>query len=391
MKISRREWGDGPARGHAYVVDGYLPGGRRVRRQFPTRKAAEAYRAEMSKDIASGVAARDAVQLTIAEIVSQFADRAEIRAREGEIERATADNYQAHAEAIWRCRLAHVRADTARAADLEALAEAVRGGSIASWRNRFQVVRMALAWAVRRGALSRNAAEGVRLAAPRAERQRRARVPGREELRRLAAACRPAASDTPSRGEAFLTIALYTAARVSEVIALTLDDLRLDSNPSITIRRRCDRYGVVGPVKSDAAYREIPLGPTPARILRRWLLAAPPTARPVIDRLGAPLVLPNAAGGLCSRSNLRRRVFVPALERAELVDAEGRALHRLHDLRHAAASVLIDSGCDIKTVQRFMGHSSVQITLDTYGHLFRDDQVSRRLTSALESGFAERA
>ena len=57
-----------------------------------------------------------------------------------------------------------------------------------------------------------------------------------------------------------------------------------------------------------------------------------------------------------------------------------------HDLRHYAASVLIDQGASVKAVQRHLGHSSATTTLDTYAHLWPDSEdVTRR---ALEAGVA---
>jgi len=47
----------------------------------------------------------------------------------------------------------------------------------------------------------------------------------------------------------------------------------------------------------------------------------------------------------------------------------------MHSFRHAAVSFLIARGCNPKRPSTLMGHSSIQRTLDTYGHLFpnRDD------------------
>lgn len=57
-----------------------------------------------------------------------------------------------------------------------------------------------------------------------------------------------------------------------------------------------------------------------------------------------------------------------------------------HDLRHYAASVLIEQGASVKAVQRHLGHKSASTTLDTYAHLFPDaDEITRR---ALEAGIS---
>lgn len=49
-----------------------------------------------------------------------------------------------------------------------------------------------------------------------------------------------------------------------------------------------------------------------------------------------------------------------------------------HCLRHHLASLLIDSGCDVKTVQARMRHSSAKTTLDVYGHLWPDKDETTR-------------
>jgi integrase len=42
---------------------------------------------------------------------------------------------------------------------------------------------------------------------------------------------------------------------------------------------------------------------------------------------------------------------------------------RFHDLRHSYGSIKIEQGENIHYVERQMGHSSIQVTIDTYGHL----------------------
>jgi len=81
--------------------------------------------------------------------------------------------------------------------------------------------------------------------------------------------------------------------------------------------------------------------------------------------------------------NFYRRHFKPAVRRAlpnELSDL------RFHDLRHTCASLLIHEGMHVVAVSRFLGHSSIQITVDRYGHLFPDEQG--RLADAMDRAYA---
>ncbi|MEJ1154609.1 site-specific integrase [Microbacterium marmarense] len=75
--------------------------------------------------------------------------------------------------------------------------------------------------------------------------------------------------------------------------------------------------------------------------------------------------------------------FKSALARAELPNMT------THDLRHTAASLAVQSGANVKTVQRMLGHTSAAMTLDVYSDLFDEDlnSVSDRLDAgALSAG-----
>ncbi len=58
----------------------------------------------------------------------------------------------------------------------------------------------------------------------------------------------------------------------------------------------------------------------------------------------------------------------------------------LHDARHAAASVLIAAGVNVKALSTYMGHSSITITLDLYGHLFpgNEEEAAELIDAYLE-------
>jgi integrase len=57
---------------------------------------------------------------------------------------------------------------------------------------------------------------------------------------------------------------------------------------------------------------------------------------------------------------------------------------RFHDLRHTCAALLIAQGAHPKAIQAHLGHSSIQVTMDRYGHLFPDalEQLADRLDAA---------
>jgi len=82
------------------------------------------------------------------------------------------------------------------------------------------------------------------------------------------------------------------------------------------------------------------------------------------------LVFPSPEGSILDPDNLYHRYFQPVLSRA------GLRKIRLHDLRHTFGSLLIQSGASIVYVKEQMGHSSIQVTVDIYGHLIPSANVS---------------
>ncbi|MFY9884260.1 MAG: site-specific integrase [Candidatus Cybelea sp.] len=115
--------------------------------------------------------------------------------------------------------------------------------------------------------------------------------------------------------------------------------------------------------KSKQSRRTIPLPPFAVKRLRRYLVEQAERflgagVRPDGDTLmfddgdGTPWV-PSSFGMLYAR--LRDEAGLPKI--------------RFQDLRHSYASLLLQSGTDLKTVSTALGHSSVSITADTYSHI----------------------
>ncbi len=100
-----------------------------------------------------------------------------------------------------------------------------------------------------------------------------------------------------------------------------------------------------------------------------------------IERYAAPaldaLVFPNSAGNPLMSSSFWQHHFQPALRAAGLAC-------RFHDLRHTSVALAIAEGAHPKAIQARMGHSSINVTLDRYGHLLPE------LDEAIAIGFGER-
>jgi integrase len=93
------------------------------------------------------------------------------------------------------------------------------------------------------------------------------------------------------------------------------------------------------------------------------------------------LVFVNGVGRVLEHANLRTRVFWPALAKA------GLRRIRIHDLRHTFASLLIQNGESLAYVRDQLGHHSIQITVDTYGHLVPG--ANRQAVDRLDDDFSD--
>jgi integrase len=185
-------------------------------------------------------------------------------------------------------------------------------------------------------------------------------IPSKDEIRAMLAA-------VEGRWRPLLITAIFTGLRASELRGLTWDDVDLKGKV-LHVRQRADRWNKLGSPKSEAGAREIPLVPMAVNALKEWKLTCP--KREVEGKQILYLVFPNGEGNVENLSNIYRRGLGVTQKAAKLCADEAHPKYGLHSVRHAAASLFIEQGFTPKRIQSLMGHSSIQITFDTYGHLF---------------------
>jgi integrase len=163
------------------------------------------------------------------------------------------------------------------------------------------------------------------------------------------------------------TLALATGMREGELLGLRWEDVdlvRSQVRVNVTLHR-VDGVFVLEPPKSRASIRTLPLPAVAVAALVRWREVQEADKARVggawLDRFG--LVFTSVAGLPLHSSNvihqfhqlMVRLRFSPRL--------------RIHDLRHTFATLLIERGVPIKVVSELLGHSSIAITLQIYGHV----------------------
>jgi integrase len=171
----------------------------------------------------------------------------------------------------------------------------------------------------------------------------------------------------------FLT-GVYTGVRLGELLALQWGDLDR-AGRRLYVRRSVYKGQFYVP-KTKRSRRSIDIGDQLLSVLEGLRLAQYGAAPPGPEAL----IFPSATGRPLDPDNLRHRVWAPALAKAKLRHV------RIHSLRHTYASMLIAQGENIKYISSQLGHASVQITIDRYGHLFPDRK--RTAAARLEEQFA---
>ncbi len=180
-----------------------------------------------------------------------------------------------------------------------------------------------------------------------------------------------------ARYRPMIYLATFSGMRPSEYRGLPWSNLFEDH---VQVRQRADKTGLIGPVKSKAGKRTIHLPRLVTDIVFQWKERCPKSK---ID-----LVFPTESGAPQMLTNIYRRAWVPLLREVGLTQTErknGREIdtpkYPPYALRHYYASKLIAKGKDLKYIQKAMGHSKIEITLNVYGHLLKDHEDAHKETA----------
>ncbi|MFQ5893368.1 MAG: site-specific tyrosine recombinase XerD [Candidatus Tectimicrobiota bacterium] len=151
------------------------------------------------------------------------------------------------------------------------------------------------------------------------------------------------------RDLAMLEVLYATGLRVSELVAVTLNDINLDRNFVRTM----------GKGKKE---RIVPLGDYASEALRRYLAEARPAL--VRDR-SSPYCFVSRRGGRLSRQGFWKRLKRYARQAGLSSEVSP------HHLRHSFATHLLEHGADLRTVQEMLGHATIATT-EIYTHVLRE-------------------
>lgn len=252
--------------------------------------------------------------------------------------------------------LGYVKVSEIRKADVRQFVKLLQreGLSGSSIRNTFDPLRVILREAREDEIIATDPLAGLVLPT---DENRRDRIATPEQATLLLAAL-------PTEDRALWATAMFGGLRRGEIRALWVCDLDVARSEIRVERTWDDEEGPVAP-KSDAGRRVVPM----FDLLRGYLTDH------LLDNRGGgeDLVFGRTATGAFTPSTIRNRALA-AWEDAGL-DPIG-----LHECRHSFASMLIDAGGNAKALQEALGHASIQMTWDRYGHMMPGGRESLRQT-----------
>jgi integrase len=403
MSVRKRAWTTSKGvEKEAWVVDYVDQAGKRHLKSFAKKKAADNFAATANVEIRAGVHTADSNSVTVAKAGKLWIETCE---RAG-LERATIDAYRQHLRLhiepyLGNLKLSQLPAPMVREFEDKLSRGDMPAGADPQPRSPAMVRKIRtslsslLSDAQERGLVSRNVVRELRRTRKRgkerqAEKRQKGRlktgvdIPTREEIKAIVGAAK-------GRWRPFFLTAIFTGLRASELRGLRWEDVDLDKR-ELHVRQRADRYNAFDKPKSYSGERTVPLTPIVLNTLREWKLACPEGKH--------ALVFPTGSGNVESHSNIVKRGLEPTLIAAGITveekNADGEAIKRgkyagLHAFRHFYASWCInrrvDGGLELpgKVVQERLGHSSITITMDVYGHLFPRGDDSDELAEAERS------
>ena len=359
--IRKRSWTNRTGeRQHAWLVDYRDSAGNRRFKQFARKRDADVWATQAAYQVSQGTHTADAATISVKDAAELWVERAE---DEG-LERATVQAYRGLARHHVIPLLGQTKLSRLTPPSVEAYRDdLVKTRSRAMAAKGVRALSSILAEAQRRGLVNQNVAAGVKVSRPSRDRAK-VEIPTKDEIRALF----DAADDD---FKPMLLTAVFTGLRASELRGLRWQDIDL-KGATVTVAQRVDQWGNAGPPKSAAGRRTVPIPATVVHVLKEWRLRCPK------GPLG--LAFPDTKGGVQVHKNILTRRYYPAQKDAKL----GKR-YSFHALRHFAASAFIAQRVDLKRLSGWLGHSTVTLTIDRYGHLLQDSIGDAAIMAAAEA------
>ncbi len=350
------------------LVVGWTPTGRPVRKTVSARTRAEAVRRfrELQRRVDDGLPAPD-TSISVAHLFERWYEDV----LSHQVAPSAAKNYRSVAVHHIVPVLGRKKLLDLTTADVDRLIakKLSEGKSVSTVRRIRSVFAQALDQAMRWGWVNRNAATLAR--APKMTR-REGRTLTQDQARAFLATLQG------HRLEVLFTLMLATGLRRGEALGLMWKDYDSDRQV-LLVRRQLQREQdglVTREPKTSRSRRVVNVPPQMSDLLARHRRDQD-SARKVAGKgwQESGFIFTNGFGGPLDPRNLLRE-FKKVCETAGLGD------WHVHELRHSAASLMLAQGVKLQVVSEVLGHSSIRMTADVYGHILDPDRESAAVAMA---------
>jgi integrase len=362
MSVRKRVWKtrQGESR-EAWIVDYTDQQGGRHIHTFGRKKDADAYAQQVGVDVRAGIHTPLSKSITLAQAGADWLKSAELHG----VQRGTLAMYGQHVAHITSLLGGGKRLSSLTTHSVVRFRDQMLGSMSRPMARKVLTSLVSLLnVAHEQGNVGQNVAARVKVKADKRGRKKLVvgtDIPTVQEVHCLLGAA-------TGKTKALLMVAVFSGLRASELRGLRWQDIDFKRR-ALHVRQRADRYNDIGRPKSRAGERAIPVPPMVMNVLKEWKLACPKSE---LD-----LCFPTRTGLPVDHKALVRALR-PVLVRAGLWPR----YTGLHALRHWFASWCInrraDGGLELpaKVVQERLGHASIVMTMDRYGHLFPTDDGS---------------
>jgi integrase len=310
-KVRKRTWTSGGEEKSAWIVDYFDLDGVRRQKTFPHKKTADSYLTTVRHEIAAGTHTAPSASVTVAQAADLWLKAGKLNG----LERSTLKSYHAEVRHHIVPLLGRVKLADLSTPRIQRFADALIERPMASdsaqklsrsmARKVLSSLKGILREAQRQGLLAKDPARPVSI---RVSNRGVTKVHAGQDFPRKDEA-NAILANASGRLRPLIVTAIFTGMRASELRGLRWADVDLDTKV-IHVRQRADAWGTMGPPKSKAGERTIPLSPMVVNAQREWKLACP-------RRDGAlDLVFPNSRGTVEHLANICNRQWYPLQRRA---------------------------------------------------------------------------
>ena len=331
--------------GYTWQIDCPNPFGERIRKSgFQTKAEAEKYLAKIRLELESGNNANKSQKLVFVDVCEKFI----INHCENRLKPSTVINYKMylrkHIEPFFR-KMKMLDVTSSVISKFIKQKKDIDGLSNKTINNILTMIKTVFNVAVREDLIYKNPIISVKKL--RAEHYEMSFL-DKDEIQKVLSVTR---ENYPNFYPLLFT-AIMTGMREGEILALKWQDIDF-VNKEIIINKTLFR-NKIQPPKTAQSNRKINMPDVLLEVLKS------------VQKTDGEIVFPNKKGGYTDPNNMVKRYFKPCLRLAGIKEI------RFHDLRHTFAALLIDKNVPPKYIQAQMGHSSIQVTMDRYGHLMSE-------------------